>query len=252
MSAISSVGAASPAWPTSGATSASRDAARAARMFAKADGSGDGSVDATELQSVFDHIKTRTGNDLGDAAEALANMDSSGDGSLSSEELDAGMQSLLPPPSSTVEFAQQRGADGAAPPPPPAGGADAADSAESSDFDPLDINQDGVVSPQERAAGELEDLLKLMDSNGDSSISTEEVDGFMKALDSAITAAASDGSDSSDGSDTSSITPQAQSQAGPEGARPRLSLSALTDLVREEYAKAAHDATETAAVDVSV
>jgi Ca2+-binding EF-hand superfamily protein len=219
MSSISSVGGASSAWPDPGA---GRAAAMKERMFAKVDTDGSASVDKAEMQTMLDRIGERTGQSLGNADELLTEMDSNGDGGLSSDELDAGMRSLLPPPSSTVQFAERRSQDGAAaadelfaaidtdgdgsiskgelgvavtasagrPPPaegaPPPGAAPAAASSasgtSSTTTDPLDTNEDGVVSAQERLAGELEALMTAMDSNGDKAVSADEVDSFVSEL----------------------------------------------------------------------
>lgn len=243
MSSISSVGGASSAWPDPGA---GRAAAMKQRMFAKVDSDGSGSVDKTEMQTLLGRIGEKTGQSLGNADELLTKMDSNGDGGLSSDELDAGMKSLLPPPSSTVDFAQQRSQDSAAaaeelfatidtdgdgsiskaelstavaakedgPRPakgaPPPGGAPAAASSASgtgsTTIDPLDTNEDGVVSAQERMAGEVQALMTAMDSNGDKAVSASEVDSF---------------------------------------------ISQLGDLMSEEYSRAASNHASTAAVDVA-
>lgn len=195
MTSISGPGGAQPSWQNAQAGQ-SRKTEHEARMFAKVDSDGSGRVDATELASMLAH----TGQS-GDSAELLKKMDGDGDGSLSQDELSQGLRDLMPPPSSTLAFAQQRGAandsdggddfasldsdgDGAltraefeagrpAPPPggmpPPqgaggAGGASSASSAmsgtrsTSTDYDPLDINQDGTVSEIERLAGQLKEL----------------------------------------------------------------------------------------------
>jgi hypothetical protein len=180
MSTISGLGGADRSWQSM----QSRKAEHEARMFAKVDSDGSGGVDATELASMLEH----TGQS-GDSAELLKKMDGNGDGSLSQDELSQGMRDLMPPPSSTLEFAQQRSAandevdvfteldtdgDGSltraefeagrpAPPPggmPPPGAAGGASStaATSTDYDPLDVNQDGTVSQIERLAGQLKEL----------------------------------------------------------------------------------------------
>lgn len=219
MSSISSVGGASGAWPDPGAA---RAAAMKERMFAKVDSDGSGSVDKTEMQTLVDRIGEKTGRSVGNADELLTKMDSNSDGSLSSDELYAGMKSLLPPPSSTVNFAQQCSQDSAAaadelfatidtdgdgsiskaelstavaakedgPRPakgaPPPGGAPAVASSASgtgsTTIDPLDTNEDGVVSAQERMAGQVQALMTAMDSNGDKAVSASEVDSFISQL----------------------------------------------------------------------
>ena len=157
MSTISGISSASSAWSEMSSTRAS---ARADKMFSKVDADGSGSVDTSELQSMLDDISTHTGNTLGRADEVLKKMDSDGSGSLSKDELDTGMKSLMPPPSSTVDFAQRSG-----PPPeggpPPSSGAESG-SRSSSTTDPLDSNGDGVVSAQESAAGKLKEAMKAL------------------------------------------------------------------------------------------
>ncbi|MDT8992351.1 XopAW family type III secretion system calcium-binding effector [Curvibacter sp. APW13] len=209
------------------------------RMFAKVDTDSSGGVDASELQTMLEDVSKHTGVSFGKTAqELLTAMDSDGNGSLNSDELAQGMQSVMPPPPSTMDFAQSRsgagdnddlfsrvdtdgdgsvsksemsdfvskmgknsdtsedkfsqldtdgsgslsqsefeagrpqppqggggmqgagGPQGAAPMGPPPGGAQKAESSASSSttYDPLDTNQDGVVSEMERLAGALKDL----------------------------------------------------------------------------------------------
>ena len=181
MTSISGLGGASQSW----GSGQSRKADHEARMFAKVDSDGSGGVDATELAAMLEH----TGQS-GDSAELLKRMDGNGDGSLSQDELGQGLRELMPPPSSTLEFAQQRGAandevdvfaeldadgDGSltraefeagrpTPPPggmpPPQAASSGSTSATSTDYDPLDVNQDGTVSQIERLAGQLKELAK--------------------------------------------------------------------------------------------
>lgn len=108
MSTISGVSGASNAW----AALNTQRSQHQAKMFAKVDADGSGSVDQTELGSMLSKISEKTGASVGDAKELFTQMDSNSDGSLSSDELDAGMQALMPPPPSTMEFAQSRGMGG--------------------------------------------------------------------------------------------------------------------------------------------
>ncbi len=282
MSSISSVGGASSAWPDPGATRA----AMKERMFAKVDTDGSGSVDKSEMQTMLKAIASKNGESLGSADELMTEMDRNGDGSLSSDELDAGMKSLLPAPPSTVDFAQQHGrtgsgaaddlfaaldADGdgtigkaelsavvSGPPPgpppegaPPAGGAAAGASgasgtSSSTSYDPLDTNEDGVVSVPERMAGEAQDLLKAMDTNGDQSISAGEVDSFISQFAAASTTHASSSTLDS-GSSAGDPAPKASRHGGPGAINP----NALGDLVREEYTRAAANYASTTTVDAA-
>ena len=108
MSTISGVSGSSNAW----AALNTQRSQHQAKMFAKVDTDGSGGVDQTELGSMLSKISEKTGASVGDAKELFTQMDSNSDGSLSSDELDAGMQALMPPPPSTMEFAQSRGMGG--------------------------------------------------------------------------------------------------------------------------------------------
>lgn len=186
MSTISGLGGANRSWQIAEGGQ-SRKAEHEARMFAKVDSDGSGGVDATELASMLEH----TGQS-GDSAELLKKMDGDGDGSLSSDELSQGMRDLMPPPASTLDFAQSRGAAndegdafaeldadgdgqlsraefdagrpqrpaGGMPPPATGSSSSGGTSSTSTDYDPLDVNQDGTVSQIERLAGELKELAK--------------------------------------------------------------------------------------------
>ena len=108
MSTISGVSGSSNAW----AALNTQRSQHQAKMLAKVDADGSGGVDQTELGSMLSKISEKTGASVGDAKELFTQMDSNSDGSLSSDELDAGMQALMPPPPSTMEFAQSRGMGG--------------------------------------------------------------------------------------------------------------------------------------------
>jgi Ca2+-binding EF-hand superfamily protein len=247
MSTISGVGGTSSAWS---ATASSRASAMREKMFAKVDSDGSGSVDQTELQSMLDHISSKTGTSAGSATDLLSKMDSDGSGSLSQTELEAGMKDLMPAPSSTISFAQQRGGDmqGDGPPPggmpPPSAGASSSSgtaastsssSTSSTSFDPLDTNEDGVVSAQERAAGDLKDLMKALDGNSDGNVSKSEIGSFLSQLQSssASTASTQSGNTSSSSTDSDGDIDGSRSTQGG-----RFQLSALRDLVRNVYAAA--------------
>jgi hypothetical protein len=173
-------------------------------MFAKVDSDGSGSVDKTELQTMLDKIAEKSGTSLGSADDMMTKMDSNGDGSLSKDELEAGMKSLMPAPSSTVDFAHRSG-DGAPPTPPPGGGTAGAGGDSSSSTttatDPLDTNGDGTVSAEERAAGAVKDmvqnLFKAMDSDGDQSINKTEFAAFKSKLDALFASSSANSTQSS-------------------------------------------------------
>ena len=194
MSTISGLGGGNRSWGNApGAQSGeSRKAEHEARRFAKVDSDGSGSVDATELASMLE--KGPLSGQSGDSAELLKKMDSDGDGSLSSDELSQGIRELMPPPASTLDFAQSRGAanddeafdspgavgNGRRPSGPPPGGmspaasSSTATTATSTDYDPLDVNQDGTVSQLERLAGQLQELAKSgADDSGQGGGNTE-------------------------------------------------------------------------------
>ena len=108
MSTISGVSGSGNAW----AALNTQRSQHQAKMFAKVDADSSGSVDQAELGTLLSDVSEKTGVSLGDSKELLTQMDSNSDGSLSSDELDAGMQALMPPPPSTMEFAQSRGMGG--------------------------------------------------------------------------------------------------------------------------------------------
>jgi Ca2+-binding EF-hand superfamily protein len=217
-----------------------------AKMFAKVDSDGSGGVDQSELQSMLDNIAKHSGTSgtsstsSTSAQDVFGKMDSNGDGSLDQSELDQGMKSLMPAPTSTAAFAQSRqgggpeGSGGPPPPPPPdaaeSTGSSTSASSDSSEVDPLDTNKDGVVSEQERAAGEVKDavktLLKAMDTDGDKKISSSEFDNFKQMLTAAV-------------NDASSSSGSSASDASPGGQGKPFDLSSLTNMVLKEYAKAA-------------
>jgi EF-hand domain pair len=182
MSTISAIGSSASAWPAMGSPGRMKE-----KLFAKVDADGSGSVDKTELQGLLDKVAGKSGAAASNAEDLFSSIDSNGDGSLDADELDQGMKSLMPPPSDTLAFAQSRGAvDGARPPPPPSGSCSDDSSGASTTTDPLDTNEDGTVSAQERAAGELAEVMKTltkaMDSDGDQKVSSSERDSFVKLL----------------------------------------------------------------------
>lgn len=165
MSAISSVSASGNAW----ANATAQRSQMQAKMFNKVDADGSGGVDQTELQALFTDISQKTGAVL-DAAEQFSAMDSNADGSLSSDELAQGMQSLMPPPPSTMEFAQSRSTN-----------------VQSGDlFTKVDSNSDGSVDEAEMTA--FTDMMKAdtgrdspasfstLDADGDGSLTQDEFD----------------------------------------------------------------------------
>ncbi len=153
MSNLTGISSASSAWSPS-STSGSK---RMDKLFGKVDTDGNGTVDKSELQGLFDKIAQKTGGTALSADALFSKIDTNGDGSISKDELAAGMKSLMPKPSSTVAFAQHAG--GA---PPSGASSGSSSSASTAPLDPLDTNGDGVVSPAERAAGDLKALMSSL------------------------------------------------------------------------------------------
>lgn len=253
MSTISSVGGASSAWSD---LSSSRASAMKDRMFAKVDGDGSGSVDKTELQGLLDHIAEKSGSSVGSADDLLGKMDSDADGSLSKDELDAGMKSLMPAPSSTVDFAHQRSdgsagppAGGRPPPPPAASSSDSTGGSSSAGTDPLDTDGDGVVSAQEQAAGDLKALMNAlvsaMDTDGDKSVSRSEADTFMSQLQSAVDSSTSVQDASSSTRDSSS------SEDTSSGGQRNLDVAAFASLLVKTYSQAAANASQASTFSIA-
>ncbi|WP_427999610.1 XopAW family type III secretion system calcium-binding effector [Acidovorax sp.] len=277
MTSISSV---SSAWSSASVQRAPRPGPSPERLLAKIDADGSGGVSGTELQGLLDDVAKKTGvSSQASAADLLQQYDSDGDGSLNADELGKTMQSVMPPPPSTMAFAQSRsdssssstgatgqagddlfgkvdtdgdgavsqtelqallekmsggtasktgvssdelfsqldadgdgslseaefdagrpsgdvggGAVGGMPPPPPGGpgGPGGASASSGTTYDPLDTNEDGVVSAAEQAAGAAQTdaitaLFKTIDTDGDSSISSEEARSFIDQLTSQLT-----------------------------------------------------------------
>jgi Ca2+-binding EF-hand superfamily protein len=237
MSTINSIGAAGSAWSD---MMSSRAGAMKDRMFAKVDGNGDGSVDKTELQTMLDKIAKKTGGTAADAGDMLGKMDSDGNGTLSKDELEAGMKSLMPPPSSTLDFAQQRNGD-------------------SQDlFAKLDANGSGALDVSElsplldkmaagragagKASGDVAGaadaaVFKQLDTDGDGAISKDEFSAAMQKAGGGgpppgppPAAAAGAGSGGSAGDSSSATVPLDTNGDGVVSAQER-AAGALKDMV---------------------
>jgi Ca2+-binding EF-hand superfamily protein len=167
MSTISGVSGSSNAW----AALNTQRSQHQAKMFAKVDADSSGSVDQAELGTLLSDISEKTGASLGDAKELFTQMDSNSDGSLSSDELDSGMQALMQPPPSTMEFAQSRGMGGGL------GGEDDL-------FAKVDTDSDGSVSKdelkvltdkiQEDTGQDLSEDFAKLDTDSDGQLSQTE------------------------------------------------------------------------------
>lgn len=265
MSSISGVSGSDP-WAQWSATRTAQQSKMQDRLMSKVDADGNGSVDATELQGLMNHVADKSGvASDSSAADLLKKADTDGDGSLNASELGQAMQQLMPPPS-TMEFAQSRTGDGGTqgsgdmfakldtdgdgklsqsefdagkpegpgrmPPPPPAGTSAAGDD---TTYDPLDTNQDGIVSDAERATGEatgtastttteaLDALFKAVDTDGDNKISADETRLLFRNVAAALQSIDSEGASSD----------KAGSKAD------RIDLGTLADLVRKQYEQVA-------------
>ncbi len=158
-------------------------------LFGKVDSDGNGAVSQPELQALLEKMSGGTASKTGVSSDELfSQLDADGDGSLSEAEFDAGR------PSGEAGG----GAVGGMPPPPPGGpgGPGGASASSSTTYDPLDTNEDGVVSAAEQAAGAAQTdaitaLFKTIDTDGDSSISGEEVRSFIDQLTSQLRSASS-------------------------------------------------------------
>ena len=288
---MTSINSVSSAWSSASVQRASRPGPSPERLLSKIDADGSGGVSDTELQGLLDDVAKKTGaSSQTSAADLVKQYDSDGDGSLNADELGKTMQSVLPPPPSTMAFAQSRsdsattstgtgatgqagddlfgkvdtdgdgavgqaelqallekmsggtasktgvsgdelfsqvdadgdgslseaefdagrpsgeaggGAVGGMPPPPPGGpgGPGGASASSGTTYDPLDTNEDGVVSAAEQAAGAAQTdaitaLFKTIDTDGDSSVSSEEARSFIDQLTSQLTSASSTGTGS--------------------------------------------------------
>lgn len=154
------------------------DPANSKDLFAKVDTNGDGSIDAAESQVLSEKIKADTGKDTSDM---FAKLDKDGDGKLSKAEFEAGK----PPrgaggPGGAQGSGGPQGPQGAGGPPPGGalggrggpGGAQGKQSASSTSFDPLDTNQDGVVSEAERLVAQIQSVASSNLSEGAGSSSS--------------------------------------------------------------------------------
>jgi Ca2+-binding EF-hand superfamily protein len=131
MSSLSSASGLSNAW----ANASTQRVQMQAKLFAKVDANRSGAVDQTELQTLLTDISKKTGKSL-DAAKLLTTMDGNSDGSLSSAELAKGIKAILPPPPSTLDFAQKRSGESGA----------------KELFKKVDSDGSGAIDPTEMAA----------------------------------------------------------------------------------------------------
>ena len=175
MTTISSV---SSAWSSASVQRASRPAPTPERLLSKIDADGNGGVSDTELQGLLDDVAKKSGvSSQTSAADLVKQYDSNGDGNLNADELGKTMQSVLPPPPSTMAFAQSRG--------------DSATGQAGDDlFGKVDSDGDGAVSKTELQAlleamsggtasqvgVSSDDVFSHLDADGDGSLTQAEFD----------------------------------------------------------------------------
>ena len=207
-------------------------------LFGKVDSDGDGAVSQTELQALLEAMSGGTASQTGVSSDdAFAALDTDGDGSLTQAEFDAGRPS-------------GDGAQAGGMPPGGAGGPRGAGGAggtsETTTYDPLDTNEDGVVSLTERLAGATSTteqdavtaLFSAIDTDGDKTISASESKTFIDQLTSQFASAAA--ASSSLTSSTSASSTDSQSSASKDSSQ-RGDLVRLADLARRHYEQAAND-----------
>ena len=214
-------------------------------LFGKVDSDGDGAVSQTELQALLEAMSGGTASQTGVSSDdAFAALDTDGDGSLTQAEFDAGRPSGdgaqaggMPPGGA----GGPRGAGG------PGGAGGAGDTSETTTYDPLDTNEDGVVSLTERLAGATSTteqdavtaLFSAIDTDGDKTISASESKTFIDQLTSQFASAAAASSSVTSSTSTSSST-DSQSSASKDSSQ-RGDLVRLADLARRRYEQAAND-----------
>ena len=208
MASISSV---SSAWSNTYAqrSNAQPQAGRLSeRLQSKFDQDQSGGIDATELEGLLSDVSQKTGtSSTTSAADLLASNDANGDGNLSGDELDSTLKSVLPPPPSTMEFAQSRGLS-----------ADTASQPSNDLFGKVDSDGDGGVSQDE-----LQGLLEKM-SGGTASktgVSSDEVFSQLDTdSDGSLTQAEFEAASSSAGQEQVAGGPPPGGMPPPPGGRP--------------------------------
>jgi Ca2+-binding EF-hand superfamily protein len=211
MSSISSVGS-SNAWSqTNMMRSRPPGGADPATMFKKIDSDGSGGVDATELQTMFTDMASKSGNSSNtpDASKMINQFDANSDGSLDQSEMGKAMQSMMPPPN-TMDFARQRSG----------GSGDACGSTQSA---------------SDTSTQTMQDLLSSIDTNQDGAIDKSEMATFKQVLTESANSLTQDSSSSS-GSDTTS----SQSSGQTDNSR-QSTMDELARMVIQRYAAMASD-----------
>jgi Ca2+-binding EF-hand superfamily protein len=185
-------------------------------LFSKVDSDGSGGVSASEFSALMDKMSASgdtnaSSSSSTSSSDKFAQLDTDGDGSLTQAEFDAGRPQDAGGAKGMGGAGGPQGAGG----PPPGGPPPAAASSDSTVYDPLDTNKDGIVSAAEKAAGAangvtssdattstgatLDALLKAIDTDSDGKLSSSEADTFAKQVATAVdtlekTSSASDSS----------------------------------------------------------
>lgn len=170
MSSISGVSGSGDAW----ASMKAQRSQMQVKMFAKVDTNSSGSVDKTELDKLLSDVASKTGVTNSSSSEELfAKMDTNSDGSLSSDELGKGLKSIMPPPPTTMEFAQSRSDSNSS--------ASSNNAASDDLFGKVDTDGNGSLSETEMTTlmdkmgmNFSSDSFAKIDSNSDGSLSTTE------------------------------------------------------------------------------
>jgi len=188
MSSLSTVSSSSQGWANAMPPKPPGGGRLAQRLFSEFDADNSGSVDSTELQSLLSDVSQKTGISISSSAasDLLSASDSNGDGSLSASELGTALKSVLPPPPSTLDFVQSRSNSGSN-----TATTTATDQAGDDLFSQLDTNGDSSVSQDElqslldqmasdqgnsSSALNAADVISQLDTNGDGSLSASELD----------------------------------------------------------------------------
>lgn len=182
MTTISSV---SSAWSSASVQRASRPGPSPERLLSKIDTDGSGGVSDTELQGLLDDVAKKTGvSSQTSAADLVKQYDANGDGSLNADELGKTLQGVLPPPPSTMAFAQSRGGESSS------SATSATGQAGDDLFGKVDSDGDGAVSKTELQAlleamsggtasqtgVSSDDVFSQLDTDGDGSLTQAEFD----------------------------------------------------------------------------
>ena len=188
MTSLSTVSSASSGWSNAMPPRPPGGGRLAERLFSQFDADNSGSVDSTELQNLLSDVSQKTGLNTSStsASDLLSASDSNGDGSLSASKLGDALKSVLPPPPSTLDFVQSRSSAGSA-----SSATTATGQAGDDLFSQLDTNGDSSVSQDElqslldqmasdqgnsSSALNAADVISQLDTNGDGSLSASELD----------------------------------------------------------------------------